>query len=212
MNRLVLAAVFLVACGDSGNIQPEPKDQPTSGNGGAASDGGGTANGGAPSTGGADPSGGNGSTGGGAPGGGNESGTRLKVRARVGADGSRQPIGWYDANLDTVCTWRKASDGTDRCLPDGVTANRFLDDACTQPILVQSACEPLQFAIVSEDPDSCGNRWRVYPAGPAVTPATAYMRSGANCIATAVPAGDLFSTNAEMAASMFVAATVEVED
>lgn len=210
--RLFLAAVFLVACGDSGNIQPEPKDETTSsGNGGAPTDGGSTANGGAPSTGGADPSGGN-ATGGSTAADDTQSGTRLKVRARVGADGSRQPIGWYDANLDTVCTWRKASDGTDRCLPDGITANRFLDDACTQPIMVQSACEPLQFAIVSEDPDSCGNRWRVYHAGPAVTPASAYMRSGANCIATAVPAGDLFATNAEMPASMFVAATVEVED
>ena len=210
MRSVVLATVFLMACGDSG-IVPEPKDETTStGNGGAPSDGGSAANGGAPTGGGSTADGG-GQQGGSSPGGGYENGTRLKVRARGGADGSRQPVGWYDQNLDTVCTWRKASDGSDRCMPDGIVANRYADDACTSPIMVQSTCEPLQYALVSEDPNGCGLRWRVYPIASLIEPTVAYQKSGANCVATSVPVGDVYATNPELPASMLVAATIETE-
>ena len=214
--RAFIFTVLVVAagCGDSGSITPEPKDTTTSsGNSmaGAPVDGGNTGDGGA-STGGAAPSGGNGTGGSNTQGSGYESGSRLKARTLVGADGSRSPNGWHDSQLDTDCQWRKAADGTQRCLPAGLVANRFLDDQCTEPVVAQDDCEPSDFVIVSDDSQTCGARYHVFPLAAVVTPATAYYRNGSGaCTTIAVPQGTLHATGTELPASGFVAATVEIE-
>lgn len=48
------------------------------------------------------------------------SGSRLKVRHWTGADGSRLPVGLYDAELGVDCAPRMAADGKVRCLPVGL--------------------------------------------------------------------------------------------
>lgn len=205
MRSLIVTVGLLAACSDSG-IGPDPDATSSSGNSMGGSDG----DGGAPTAGSAP--GGNGPTGGGVPGDDTQSGSRLKVKVRVGSDGSRSPGGWYDSQLNTDCVYRKTADGSRRCLPEGRVASHYLDDSCTQPVVTQSTCDPLQFALVSDDIDGCGDSWRAYPLAAAVTPATVYAKNGAgDCSSTTVPQGSLFATGAEMPASMFVSETIEIE-
>ena len=45
------------------------------------------------------------------------SGTRLKAKYYAGADGSRQFVGWHDAQRDEDCYFGAAADGVLRCAP-----------------------------------------------------------------------------------------------
>ena len=84
---------------------------------------------------------------GGSEGGGGEpeidrSGSRLHVRYFVGADGSREFIGFLDTQRNEHCsfTWvgYRAEDGTTRCLPQenlaSLSESYFADSSCTQPL------------------------------------------------------------------------------
>lgn len=50
------------------------------------------------------------------------SGSRLKAKWIVGADGSKQFRNWYDSQLGHDCYFNPASDGQTRCLPYGNVA------------------------------------------------------------------------------------------
>lgn len=47
----------------------------------------------------------------------NLSGSRIKARRRVGADGSTEFLGWFDSELMVGCSWETASDDKERCVP-----------------------------------------------------------------------------------------------
>ena len=67
-----------------------------------------------------------------------QSGSRLKRRVRVGADGSEEFVGWWDDDLGTECLYTTAANGTMRCLPWGTDvallsdSGQFANSDCTQ--------------------------------------------------------------------------------
>ncbi len=89
-----------------------------------------------------------GPTTGGAQGLGYENGSRLRARVYVGADGSRQFVGWRDTERQENCAFSTASDGKVRCLPQPVNqaASYFADASCTQPLatVFVSACSQVE--------------------------------------------------------------------
>jgi hypothetical protein len=74
----------------------------------------------------------------------NQSGTRLKIKYYLGADGSKAFKGFYDSQLNVDCYFAKAADGTVRCIPVATatttTANYYADANCTQPVALVSQC------------------------------------------------------------------------
>lgn len=95
------------------------------------------------------------------------SGSRLKVRFLTSADGARQPVGWYDAQLGEPCTPVKASDGKTRCLPlngSAVYGGVYYADAdCREPVFFQStagACDASYGYTTTQV--SCGGGYEMY--------------------------------------------------
>jgi hypothetical protein len=154
--------------------------------------------------------------------GGPSSGTRLKVRYRLGDDGSKEPIpgGWWDSQMSANCSYRRAADGIDRCIPEAMTFSAqstpyYLDAACT--ILAFEYTPPLPgcpfglatgYALTADA--TCSTAVHVYQLGPLADASTpTYKKNGMECstwstvgnIAAVQPIG------AEFPAASFVAAT-----
>jgi hypothetical protein len=65
---------------------------------------------------------------------GHKSGSRLKLRFYEGADGSKQFIDFFDAELKTICSnGGRTPDGKLRCLPSATGIMYFVDSGCTTP-------------------------------------------------------------------------------
>lgn len=140
-----------------------------------------------------------------------ESGTRLKAKTYVGADGSRTPvIGMRDTQLDTDCYFSLAADGVERCLPvDAAGIGGYTEGTCTQAV-VYGTC-PL-VGYTSALGSQCPRRRTVYAIGSQTTVQTLYFKNGANCTGVAAPTGvTFFLVGGEVAPQSFVAGTVEVE-
>ena len=93
------------------------------------------------------------------------SGTRLRARFITGG-GSRELVGFHDADRNEDCTFQKAEDGRMRCLPAFITSGEtgsFSDAACQIPLGSVSGLAPacgtadLKYAITYRyDGGSCG--------------------------------------------------------
>lgn len=154
-------------------------------------------------------------------------GARLRPRVLLGADGSREQLGWHDTQLDTECSYRLATDGVSRCLPP-VRERAYLDPSCTQ-LVVRSGGGPCESqppgthaCYTLEVEYQCGDDWRLHcaPIGPKVTDPEATLHNtkadgSGGCAPTnmlAVERGDYYLVGAELDASAFVAsAGVELE-
>jgi hypothetical protein len=198
-------------------IGPDPtQDQATAtaGVGGAA-----TGVGGGPATTGAggDGTGGDGTGGDASRAPGWVSGSRLRARLRVGADGSKSLAGWRDTKLGVDCFFLLAGDGKLRCLPEQAgTASHFSDAGCTQPaMIVTKGCAAPAYAWKwTTMTDSCGTQttYAVHPVGPAV--ATIFSGSPPSCVNQStllMTTLDAYAVGAEVPASEFVEATEVVE-
>jgi hypothetical protein len=203
MKSWAMVGLVVVLAGCSDEIGPDP-----SGGTGASTANSMGGNGGEGATGGGD-AGGSSSTGGSTPGGGFESGERIKAKTLVGADGSRTPSGLYDSQLGIDCAWRGASDGQQRCLPVNYAfATIWADAACTIPVGTSNGTCGLPTHLLTQT-GSCWDSVRVFPvAGPYA--GTTYTKAGADCIDIG-PTANAIIGGAEIPASSFVAATVEIE-
>jgi hypothetical protein len=144
------------------------------------------------------------------------------VRYRLGEDGSKEPIpgGWWDSQLQVECSYQRASDGVDRCLPAMRTITKFstpyyLDAACTQVAFEYLApvvgCATVFAESYGAMPDeACAATLHVYQIGPVADPsANTYYMFGGECkggstvgtIAAVQPLG------LEVPAASFVGAT-----
>jgi hypothetical protein len=88
-----------------------------------------------------------------------ESGTRLKAKRYVGADGSKQFVNWFDSARNEDCYFSSASDGKTRCLPTGAYALSYFSDAtCTTRLAYQGVgCAAPKYAIVPPNPTCSAN-------------------------------------------------------
>lgn len=158
-------------------------------------------------------------SGGSDPGGGYEDGTRLRAVTIDGADGSKQPVGWYDTERGEACGFRVAADGQLRCLPLGGAGIFYSDAACTSVITATGAgctapayvAEPVGVASCYLGPHVVdpASGVEVRQVGAQTNPAAYYVKSGEACVSAGVPpaAYDLFAVGAPLDPSLFVAAT-----
>ena len=94
-----------------------------------------------------------------------QEGTRLKLRFTRAANGTRAPVGWYDSELGTDCSFQDVGDGTLRCLPAQTWTSAFEDLGCGLPVYIHrsSSCSAVPtFVAREESMGSCEIRVRVH--------------------------------------------------
>lgn len=209
---LVGAAAVCAGCGETEPIGPDPDTTSSSSSGTGAGDQGG---------GGADGSGGAGGDGHGAsneggsspmPALGYENGSRLRARVFVGADGSRQFIGWNDTELGVDCAFQRTPGGTYRCLPTGAaffSPSYFTDPGCSTPAVL-ATCDAAPVYAFENFGTACDPVYVVHDVGPAL--AMVYVQSGAQCLQTAPPTGLFaYADGGSVSSSTFASATIASE-
>jgi len=151
---------------------------------------------------------------------GNESGTRLKVRAYVGDDGSKLviPGAMHDTELKADCGFAVAADGATRCLPTGGTSppSYFLNAGCTEHFaLVPKGCAKPAYVQEAITGAACAaGSVRVRSLAGAFTGAQVFAGIPGTC--TAQPGtvfssySDIYSLGAEVPPSSFVKATEQL--
>jgi len=146
------------------------------------------------------------------------SGTRLKAKYRMGADGSKEYINgtWFDSQRNEDCSFATAMDGQLRCLPNlaqaYVVESIFSDASCTKPVATVSDSCTHKYAIAYETAVCMAGSQaiRVYNLGAQVS--TIYYKSGANCFAgTISPPSKYYSLGTEVLPSSFVSATIGID-
>jgi hypothetical protein len=83
---------------------------------------------------------------------------RLKPRHRTSEDGFCAFLGWWDADFDEPCTFRRVADGTLRCLPgkcSGTVPRLYTDERCTEAVVYVRAaeCDESAYAISTDYKD-----------------------------------------------------------
>jgi hypothetical protein len=91
-----------------------------------------------------------------------QSGGRLKARRRVGSDGSKEFLGWFDAERGHDCHFVLTPDSGWRCLPTGSqtaweSSELYLDPGCSmRAIEYQKSCPAPTYALLHPKGSSCG--------------------------------------------------------
>lgn len=132
------------------------------------------------------------------------SGSRLRVRSYVGDDGSRQQVGLYDTQLQTLCAFTRAADGELRCLPLGGFTAYFGDAQCLQRVLSvppSNCATTARFVMVPAE--TCPARSEVFTVTPTKV-ARAYVRSSAACTEVQLPGWEHFVVGAAVSPTMFM--------
>lgn len=133
---------------------------------------------------------------------------RLGIRVRASDDGAQVPFGFRDRELDVPCTPAVDPDGdTTRCEPTDVTpTSTYLDDTCTEPVVVVAAGDPVPAIATLADARGCSGYFRI---GEAVS-GPIYTRSGTSCTRVAVtPDARIFALAAQPIELVSLARTVE---
>jgi hypothetical protein len=147
-----------------------------------------------------------------------ESGTRLKAKRYVAADGAKQFYGaWWDSMRSEDCYFGPAADGKIRCVPyDGVAGIWFANAACTTPLAYTLAgCTTPKYAKLNGATGTCTAPASTGPKTHAVMArhtGAVYTGTSASCTLVqpaSLTAYDLYSIGAEVPASSFVEATLQ---
>lgn len=147
----------------------------------------------------------------------NESGTRLKARWYVGADGSRQFVNWYDSELGTECYFQDSGDGVLRCLPIVRASVHYTDETCSRLLFssVTSACgeTPLTIgAVPVKVSGACAPQYKYYKPSAKTVPTQVFALSGSECIAQEIdPKLTYWTAGAALPVSSFVAGEIATE-
>ncbi len=134
------------------------------------------------------------------------SGTRIKRELWSTADGFRQRVGLYDAELARSCFVAVASDGMSRCLPQGASAHVFTDSGCTQRVAAWSACSSKPtYATAQPSIASCAPLLtKVFSLGADVAPTELFTGEPGACWLTSTPSPEYkYSKVTEVAAATF---------
>ncbi len=105
------------------------------------------------------------------------SGSRLKVQFLDGGDGAQVAIGFFDSQEGTTCAWAYDEAGDPRCLPRSRGEIRFLDAACTQPVLLDPGCGGVPSQVTGRLAFGCDGgleRIAVYDVGGVISPSALY--------------------------------------
>jgi len=146
-------------------------------------------------------------------------GSRLKAIYRVGQDGSREPIAnlWWDSARGEECSWRRAADGVDRCLPTALAPGAspmFADSGCTQDavIIPRVYCEGQPPPYASGFVVECTSAFRSRILQLGTTAPTIYNRNAEGaCVDVTTTYGPTYALYraTEVPASSFVGSALE---
>jgi hypothetical protein len=138
----------------------------------------------------------------------NTSGTRLRVRKWVTAEGTEHFVGWHDKERDEECSYRIASDGKMRCVPSSSSPidTLHLDAACTQPVvqLTTSPCDVRPKYATLAAVAACERPRMVAVGAVATFGVQAYRKQGNDCVAAAVPTTTYYELGAPVDPNAFV--------
>jgi hypothetical protein len=151
------------------------------------------------------------------------SGTRIKAKWLVTADGARQPNGWYDSMRKEDCFFSAAGDGKMRCIAGiggGAASILFTDAGCSLPMAAVPAptdagCQGAvaQYGVfyqVAGCPAVA--QYRVFSVGAmAATPSAAFQKSGVTCSSVGSPASYRWYAVTEIAPTEFVEGVVQTD-
>ncbi len=148
------------------------------------------------------------------------SGARLKAKWRVGDDGSRDFVHWYDSALNVDCAFERAADGVDRCLPVTYTNSTmatsyevfYLDSMCTIPLVIMSAGCASPIYVHTAD-WACASAQHVWHLKAEIMPPPFIYKqfNAANCANIPTPAGTMFNTDPETPAASFVGSMSQID-
>jgi len=102
---------------------------------------------------------------------GDKSGTRLKLRYYVTADGAEQVVGFFDSARNEKCVFKRAADGVMRCLPDipltwAPLTRYYSDPSCTNEVFgLPHGCQVSNVEMRSKTANRCNDGVSVYPLG-----------------------------------------------
>jgi hypothetical protein len=146
---------------------------------------------------------------------GDKSGTRLKVRYYVGADGSEQTIGFFDSVRREKCSFAVAADGVVRCLPEvapqfSMFTRYFSDARCTQELAeLPTGCRT-GYVAKAVNASACSSGSRVFPIAPTIFTGAVYVDNAlGGCTRAAGPGygHDYYAIGAEVPPISFQSAT-----
>jgi len=146
----------------------------------------------------------------------NASGTRLKARNYVGADGSKQfTFAWHDTTRNEDCSFARVAGGELRCIPASAIRLYFADDGCTAPLWVTAktaaTCYPTAVTKYGTVADASGCAATLHTLT-ATTPTMVYSGVPGTCGGSAPPdVYNYFTSSGTVPWSEFVAATEQVE-
>jgi len=141
---------------------------------------------------------------------------RLRARYRLGDDGSREFLGWFDATRGDNCAFGLGTDDKMHCLPvspalSTVVADELMvysDAACQNGVISPVPCAEPGAKYAGRISDFCDQSTAIHPLG---GPAQAtHGRSEASCIASARPSSGT-SIGAEVPPGEFAEATISLE-
>lgn len=150
--------------------------------------------------------------------GGDESGTRLRARMIVGADGSKELIGWYDKQREEECAFKSADEGKLRCVPTAHPVFDFADPECTKPLVTlppQLDCNgnPPKYVMAMDYTQACIPSARLFEIGAAsqtmVDPV--YRSQQGGCQPVGNPMAIFYEVGAEVPMSELVEGTPVTE-
>jgi len=134
-----------------------------------------------------------------------QSGTRLRARVWVSADGAKIFHGFYDTQLKTACTVTIAEDGLPRCLPArDHGALYYSDAACTKAVTV--VFDDCAAPYVGAQSGTCGTTFRATTATTS-SATTLYDNASGSCAVISVASKALFEAGPKLAPTGFVKAT-----
>jgi hypothetical protein len=143
------------------------------------------------------------------PDGTDQSGTRLKRKLMVAADGFKVQDGWYDSLLQTDCSFVDFEDGSSRCV--GQTSHLsviYRDNACTDLVLWSTAAPTRPIISTS---GGC-EKVRLWKDPQAITkPTTTYSRDDDGTCMPTTTNGTVFYTVTAVPSTDYVGATIASE-
>jgi hypothetical protein len=153
-----------------------------------------------------------------------QSGSRIKARMLVTADGAKAFNGWHDTERGENCSFGLASDGKIRCLPDLTTCPQsayplgtlFGDSSCAGPKLVAvlATCSAPACAVAYSMGDCNQVKLSVVRVGEKYSGSVVYYQASDGTCANATSglvSYSIYYAGAETAPSSFVEAVEQLE-
>lgn len=140
-----------------------------------------------------------------------QSGSRLRAKYLLGADGSKQFTGWHDSKLNVDCAPQLAAGNLLRCLPANTPTYLWADSSCkTSPVAMGQCVEYLGSLPTTQG--CSGNPVRIFKAGNALAETTVvYQGTPSGCVKIGALNQPLTAAGAEIDPSTFEEMTELVE-